>query len=216
MIWLVWCAVAIDRHMMMLWLCINSHAHKSLFQIVHISARKKQLDELPIIAAHVYILHGSDASCVDNRILKRILRLIDKRHRTDWHRVNWLQEEEKNDGGKRIVRDFDVDTYTSTRTGKAASRNSSRQLGGYRICTWIRVPWFNVISNECFFGSASLSRRCLIDEFPMLNSSCNNIFVLIECTPTHQEKRDERERGNGTIEAIKIYPIMIYTPKRRR
>lgn len=130
---------------------------------------------------------------------------------TDTVSIDWKKKERTNDGGKRIVRDSDVDTYTSTRTGKAASRNSSRQLGGYRICTWIRVPWFSVISNECFFGSASLSRRCLIDEFAMLNSSCNNIFVLIECTPTRRkemgERESERNGENGTIEAIKIYPI---------
>lgn len=84
---------------------------------------------------------------------------------------------------ENVVDRFPLDTYTSTKTGKAASRNSSRQLGGYRTWTCTRVPCCKVISNDCFFGSASLSRRCRIDEFPILNSSCSNILVLIECTP---------------------------------
>lgn len=73
--------------------------------------------------------------------------------------------------------------YTSTKTGKAASRSSSRQLGGYNIWTCARVPCCNGISNECFRGSANSSRRRFIDEFCVLNNSCSKILVFIECTP---------------------------------
>lgn len=118
---------------------------------------------------------------------------------------------------------FSLDTYTSTKTGKAASRNSSRQLGGYRTWTCTRVPCCKVISNDCFFGSASLSRRCRIDEFPILNSSCSNILVLIECTPAmlrnakakqlkqlkcwtkHRRRKEKKNRTklkNNTVSAL--------------
>lgn len=155
--------------------------------------KKKNIYEQSIIDARSYFL-GTDmtASCNVNRISKKIL----------WW--NWLIKDIKLTAYWLCMRRWMVknrervslNTYTSTKTGKAASRNSSRQLGGYRIWTWTRVPWFNVISNECFFGSASLSRRCLIDEFAMLNSSCNNIFVLIECTPAKRRCKTERDWSN--------------------
>lgn len=70
------------------------------------------------------------ASCDVNRVSKKkkiLVKLIDKKHQTDCvlivHEVENVRFEYKDN----------VDTYTSTKTGKAASRNSSRQLGGYSI-----------------------------------------------------------------------------------
>lgn len=153
---------------------------------------RKKIDENSIIAARLYFF-GENVSGDVNRVSKIL-----------WW--NWLIKDIKLTAcyGVMVVvgRWFcwwrnDDDTYTSTKTGKAASRNSSRHDGGYKIWTWIRVPWFSVISNECFFGSASLSRRCFNDEFAILNSSCNNIFVLIECTPAKQiRNRQENNWSN--------------------
>lgn len=53
-------------------------------------------------------------------------------------------------------------TYTSTSTGKAASRSSSRQLGGNNICTVARVPCESGISNERCVGNAN---ACNLSEY---------------------------------------------------
>lgn len=52
-----------------------------------------------------------------------------------------------------------INTHTSTSTGKAASRSSSRQLGGNNICTVARVPCESGISNERCVGNANACSR---------------------------------------------------------
>lgn len=90
-------------------------------------------------------------------------------------------------------------TYTSTKTGKAASRSSDRQLGGYISWTCARVPCSSVISKQRFFGSANLSKCARYDELPVLNSSWSSRFVFVEWTPkrmthTHAHKKTKTDK----------------------
>lgn len=76
-------------------------------------------------------------------------------------------------------------TYTSTRTGKAASLSSSRQLGGNRICTAARVPCVSGISKERCVGKAKASsflENCLRVSYNTLMS----LWVFAECTPVNE------------------------------
>lgn len=73
-------------------------------------------------------------------------------------------------------------TYTSTRIGKFASRNSSRQLGGKRICTEARVPCVSGISNVFILGramSSSFFENCFLVSYSTFTSR----WVFAECTP---------------------------------
>lgn len=73
-------------------------------------------------------------------------------------------------------------TYTSTRIGKFASRSSSRQLGGKRICTEARVPCVSGISNVFILGraiSSSFFENCFLVSYSTFTSR----WVFAECTP---------------------------------
>lgn len=73
-------------------------------------------------------------------------------------------------------------TYTSTNTGNAASRNSSRQLGGNNNCTWARVPCGNGISNDRCVGNANFCKFAVWCGLVSYNIRTNR-FVLALCTP---------------------------------
>jgi hypothetical protein len=80
-------------------------------------------------------------------------------------------------------------THTSTSTGYAASRSSSRQLGGRNICTAARVPCVREISNDLCIGSASswsLSKYWVRVSYNILTSLC----VFAKCTPVRGRKKN--------------------------
>lgn len=87
------------------------------------------------------------------------------------------------------VRPMKIETYTSTSTGYCASRNSSRQLGGKRICTAARVPCVSGTSKVRCDGkakSSSFFENCFRVSYNTLISR----WVFAECTPVRRRKME--------------------------